>query len=291
MPGVSGVSVTDPPPFDTVIEQPPEDTGEEEELPPSSVCDYEEEEPNTATDPQPLVLEHWMCGVFGQAFDFDVFGFEADEGTWLRVWVRGSSLGSAANPRMFVLDDDEEFEIDETDSELSEEIDRTFKLDEDRELVVGLAEQQLAGDNFGPDNFWRMRVSIAKPPVRWDYEEQEPNDDLSEALLIDNGDRVYGNIESGASNDWFAVDVPEAGSEVVITTDSSTFGSPLNTEIEVRNEATGDVTVPTSRTRDRAVDFIAEEAGIYAIRVGSYSEKGSIPFWYVLDVSVNAPAE
>ena len=90
-PTIPGVNVTDPPPFDTAIDEPPEDTGEEEELPPSSVCDFVEVEPNRAVDPQPLPLEYWLCGAFGEALDSDAFGFEADEDTWLRLQVRASS--------------------------------------------------------------------------------------------------------------------------------------------------------------------------------------------------------
>ena len=294
-PTAPNVTVTDPPPFDTAAEEPPEDTGEDEDLPPSSVCDYEEVEPNTAVDPQPLTLEHWMCGTFGQALDADVFSFEADEDTWLRVWVRASSLGSFANPRLFIQDEDEEFNLDAVDSLFSEEIDRTFKLDEYRSMVVGLFEQNSGLDQFGEEYFWRMRVSVAKPPVRWDYEEDEPNDDSSEAMPIEAGDRIYGDIEKGTRNDWFALEVTEPNSEVTVETDSWSHGSPLNPEIEVRFEDETDAIDEayrhdSSTNYDAKVSFRAEEAGTYKIRVGSYDEKGGIPYWYVLDVSVS-PAE
>ena len=293
MPGAPGVSVTDPPPFDTAVDEPPEDTGEEEELPPSSLCDFEEVEPNGEfADPQPLALERWMCGTFGQALDADVFGFDVEEDTWVRVWVRASALGSLANPRLFVFDQEEEFTADATDSHRSEDIDRTFKVDEDREMGIGLFEQNIGSVQFGEDYFWRMRVSITKPPVRWDYEEEEPNDNRSEAMPIEAGDRLYGSIESGTRNDWFSLEIAEANSNVVIETDSWSHGSPLNPEIEVRFEDEDeDIDYSYSQgtsSFDAKVDFRAEEAGTYMIRVGSYTGQGGIPYWYVLDVSVSA---
>ena len=52
--------------------------------------------------------------------------------------------------------------------------------------------------------------------MRWDYEEEEPNDNRSEAMPIEAGDRLYGSIESGTKNDWFSLEIAEANSNVVI---------------------------------------------------------------------------
>jgi hypothetical protein len=297
MPVVPSVSVTDPPPFDTAIDEPPEDTGEEE-LPPSSLCDFEELEPNNdPDDPQDLPLERWMCGAFDVPMDGDVFGFEVDSDAWIRVWVRASALGSMANPRLFIFDEDDEFTGSFEDSFLSEDIDRTFKLDEARTMGIGLFEQNIGTVQFGEDYFWRMRVSITKAPVKWDLEEEEPNDSKDDAMSVANGDRIYGWVENGTKNDWFSLDVTEANTDVVVETDSWVHGSPLNPEIEVKGPDLEQIAIEdrhdTSSNFDAKVAFTADVPGEYLIRLGACCEanpssrKGGMPFWYVLDVSTS----
>ena len=306
MPTLPGVTVTDPPPFDTAVDEPEEDTGEEE-LPPSSQCDYQEEEPNNEfEDPQDLPLERWMCGAFDAPADGDVFGFDVESDAWIRVWVRASALGSMANPRLFVFDEDEEFTGSFEDSFLSEDIDRTFKLDEARTMGIGLFEQNIGTLQFGEDYFWRMRVSVTKAPVIWDYEESEPNDSKDDAMPIESGDRIYGYVENGTKNDWFALEISEANTDVVVETDAWIHGSPLNPEIEVKGPNLvpdgDDMVLETMGQEDRhdsssnfdaKVAFTAETPGEYLIRLGSCCErtpsrrKGGMPFWYVLDVSTS----
>ena len=264
-------------------------------------------EPNqNPEDWQDLVLDRWMCGAFLEPMDGDVFSFDVESDAWVRIWVRASALGSMANPRLFVYDEDDEFTGSFEDSFLSEDIDRTFKLDEARSLGIGLFEQNIGTLQYGEDYFWRMRVSITKAPVKWDYEEEEPNNSKADAMPVESGDRVYGWVENGTKNDWFALEIEEPYTDVVVETDAWVHGSPLNPELEVKGPELvlddGEYVLETIGQEDRhdsssnydaKVSFTAEVPGQYLIRLGACCErtpsrrKGGMPFWYVLDVSTS----
>jgi len=298
----TGGAVEDPPPFDTGIEDPTEieDTGDQ--LPPPAICTNMEEEPNDAVgDEQALPLEQWMCGYFGQVGDNDGFAFDIDRASWVRVRVRAEALGSLANPRAFIYDEDGEFEASFEDSYLTSDIDTTFLLDEPRELAIGILEQEIGSLQFGEEYQWRLMVSVVKAPVTWNQEEIEENDSRADANPVADGDRVFGRIEHGARYDWFELEVDDERTDVVIQTDSWMHGSPLSPEILIEGpdgeevDRASEHDVPSNR--DAKVSFTATEPGSYMIRVGSCcsgesARPGGLPNWYVLDVSATpAPAE
>ncbi len=294
MPGLPNVAVTDPPPFDTGVDDPPpEDTGEE--LPPASICLQQEVEPNNdIRDAQDVAMEEWMCGIFGEPADNDLFTFDVESDAWVRVWIRASELGSLANPRAFLYDEDEEFAASFEDSFLSEDIDRTFKLDKAREMYIGLLEQNTGSLQYGEEYDWRMRVSIVKAPVDWNTEEIEDNDSRDSANIVSDGDRVFGRVENGFRYDWYMLEVTEERTEVVVQTDAWIHGSPLNPEIMVEGPDGEEIdkrhTHDSSSNYDAKVAFTAMDTGEYLIRVGaccsgdSGGRGGGLPHWYVLDV-------
>jgi hypothetical protein len=295
MPALPGAVVDEPPPFDTAVDEPDEEVDTGDELPPATICANMEQEPNGEVDEaQELPLEQWMCGYFGELGDNDLFAFDIEEASWLRVWVRAQELGSLANPRAFLYDEDREFDASFEDSFLSADIDRTFKLDEGRELFLGILEQEVGSVQFGEEYEWRLRVSVVKAPVTWTSEEVEENDSRAEANPVVDGDRVFGRIEHGLRYDWFELEVTEDREDVSIETDSWSHGSPLNPEIMVEGpdgtEIGSAFTHDSASNFDAKVAFTATEPGTYKIRVGSCcagdgARPGGLPNWYVLDVS------
>ena len=298
LPTLPDVDVTPPPPFDTAMDETEEeeDTAGQVDLPPSSVCDFEEVEPNDLENPQDLPLEMWMCGNFGQPLDGDVFKFDFDTDAWVRLWIRAGALGSSAQPRIFIFDDDEEFNADiVTDG--TADLDRTFKLDEARALGIGLFEKELGSVAYGEEYFWRMRVSIVKSPVLpWNVDEEEPNDERDEAMTLYDGDRVFGFIEYGSRSDWYVVDVVEDGYDLVIDPESRSHGSPLHPTFRVWSEDATSETGMSSQTGEnpRTGDGpirVENASGRYWVQVGSNGGNGGIPFWYLLDVTLADPSE
>lgn len=288
-------TVEEPPPFDTGVDDPPDEDDTGDDLPPPQICANMEVEPNDAVgSEQELPLEQWMCGYFGDLGDNDGFIFDVERPSWVRVRVRAEELGSPANPRAFIYDEDGEFEASIEDSYLSSDIDTTFKLDEPRELAIGILEQESGSVQFGEDYEWRLMVSIVKAPVEWGVEEAEPNDARADANTVESGDRVFGRIEHGARYDWYQIEVPDERTDVVIETDSWIHGSPLNPEILVEGPDGEEVDRAFKHDAvsnyDAKVAFTATEPGPYLIRVGTCCEDstartGGLPSWYVLNVN------
>lgn len=303
MPGLPGGAgdVEEPPPFDTGVDEPTDEDDTGDALPPPQICTNMEEEPNDAVgDEQDLPLEQWMCGYFGDLGDNDGFIFDIERASWVRIRVRAEALGSPANPRAFIYDEDGEFEASLEDSYLTSDIDTTFKLDEPRELAIGILEQEIGSVQFGEEYEWRLMASIVKAPVVWNAEEFEPNDGRTDANPVADGDRVFGRVEHGARYDWFSLEVPDVRTDVVVQTDSWIHGSPLNPEIMVEGPDGEEVDRAyqhdASTNYDAKLAFTATEPGNYLIRVGTCcqgetSRTGGLPSWYVLDVSAEpAPA-
>ena len=289
--------------FDTAIEDPEEDSGVDD-LPPPSACAFDEIEPNgDVDDPQDLPLEAWMCGAFEIRADNDYFAFEIETESWIHLWVRAQDLGSFANPRAFLLDEnDASFSASLLDSFQSADLDYVIKLDKGRELNIGLLEQDtLYGEE---DYYWRMRVSVVKPPVEWNTEEPvddegvDFNNSRADADSIANGDRLFGRLERN-KNDYYSIELTDEPTFVSIQTESWVHGSPLNPCLTLVETPAGEIEDPTRVCThdtegkfDSQIEFTSTEAGSYIIKLdGTDSTQGGQPFWYVLDVRTEAASE
>ena len=168
-----------------------------------------------------------MCGVFGEPADNDFFVFDIEEESWIRIWVRATELGSFANPRAFLLDaDDSSFSASFVDV-----------------LLVGprphdqagpranaqdrLLEQEDGITQWGPDYYWRMRVSIrsrrSPGPLKSQWTDGDDFNNSSENPdILNDGDRVW--APEATTNDWYAVDIGDERTEVVVQTDSWSHG-------------------------------------------------------------------
>ena len=300
--------------FDTAIEEPEEDSGIEIPGPPSA-CAYDEIEPNDfITDPQYLPLEEWMCGAFEKSADNDYFTFDIEEESWIHIWVRAEELGSFANPRAFLLDEDSnDFSasllggaaISDEDEEqaFTADLDYFIKLDEPRTLNLSLTEQDTL---FGPDDYkWRLRVSIVKPPVTWNAEELvdengvDSNSSPSQAEELVDGMRLFGRLERIPERDFFYVDVTDERTKVTIETDSWMHGSPLNPCLIIVSNPDGPVDSDdqtwvckhdSASNYDAKLEFETRAAGRYTIKLTDGATdpgaSGGTPFWYVLNTSL-----
>jgi hypothetical protein len=270
------------------------DTGEVPDPPPYVGCTWPEDEPNNfITNPNPLELEEWACGVLGEPYDNDYFAFEVESAAWLRVWVRGSEILTDADPRAFILDEEGEFTATLEDGYLTSDIDNTFKLDQPRDMFISVLEQDgLSGDDYE----WEMRISIVKPPVTSNDEEVEPNDSRSTGTPIFDGTRMFGRVELIAKYDWYVLTVEDEKSSVSLDIEAYRFGSPLNAEILVEDPAGSEVLKEqyTDASVDPQVTFMALEPGEYKVRVGACCEDidaprhAGLPYWYVLSVGVTS---
>jgi hypothetical protein len=284
--------------FDTAIEDPIEDSGIEIPGPPSA-CAFDEIEPNgEITNPQYLPLEEWMCGAFTTPADNDYFAFEIPEESWIHIWARAEELGSFANLRAFLLDqDDGTFSANLVDGFLTADLNYVIKLDQGRDLNIGLLEQDGA---FGEDDFyWRMRVSVVKPPVSWNTTEWvddsgiDDNDTRLNADVIENGDRLFGRLERN-KNDYYVIEVPDERTKVTIQTDSWIHGSPLNPCLTIVETPEGPVEDTVRECKhdsesnfDSKISFTSRDPGEYIIKLDGYeTTQGGKPFWYVLDVDM-----
>ena len=95
---------------------------------------------------------------------------------------------------------------------------------------------------------------------------------------------------SGTTNDWYAVDIGDERTEVVVQTDSWSHGFP-STRLTVTGPDGETVDIASTHdsiyNRDAKVEFTALEPGRYLIKLDtSVTEAGGQPFWYVLDASM-----
>ena len=90
------------------------------------------------------------------------------------------------------------------------------------------ADQTFGG---GERHTYRLLVSEAKAPVEWSSEEIEPNDESSEALVVGDGDQIYGTMDNGVpleDFDWYRIAIPGGKHELTIDVDAFDHGSGAN---------------------------------------------------------------
>ena len=207
-----------PPPPDT------QDTGPEPD------CAVPEIEPNN-TDAEATLLpkETLGCGTIDAPLDIDNFVTEVDEEGWLSITTAARSIGSIADIQLFLN---------------PPEGSATFRQDDegttDASLLfpgtvgtwrIQVSEQQFSG---GEDFFYWVSVSTAKAPVEWDRGEVEPNDGLPDAMLVADGDSVFGDMDESGDGDWYRIDVPDIDLDgdgnpdkhtITVSVDGYTYGS------------------------------------------------------------------
>ena len=277
---------TDTSPTDSVFDS--EDTG------PEPPCAQPEEEPNgIVSEANEIELERWACGTFTEGLDLDYYRFEVETTDWIKVVVNAASMGSAADPMLY-LESDEEDSFDINNSEDSTDPWVLFPLWEADGWTAMLM------DSFGgsgEDYFYEMLVSIAKPPVIWNAEESEEeggpdegprNDMLSQAMDLEEGMVVFGRTGHSKDLDWYRIVTPAGKAQTTVRVQAFQHGSPLNSKLLLYdidgNEIDKVTSGETSYDRDPVMIRTTESSEEWYVVVRSEGSEG-LAHWYVIDVS------
>jgi hypothetical protein len=157
---------------------------------------------------------------------------------------------------------------------------------------VLITESNNQGDASG-SYFYDMLATAVKQPVKFSLSESEPNDDVGEALLVADGDRVFGEFSASLDNDWYRVIVPEGKHRVVFDIEAMQYGSAADVTATVQDIEGAEVGVylwgDTINEQDPLVELTSagDEVVLLNLRESSTANgRGGRPYWYVLDVSV-----
>ena len=284
----SDSAVTD---SDSDTDSPPDSPVDTSPEPP---CDVPEVEPNGLSDAQALPLEQWACGVFDVYLDVDGFTFDMPDAGWLRLNVKATSIGSAADVSVNFGEPDGDYGALVGGSYSSSDPFLVFYSDKARTFEAYLSE---AYYGYGEDYTWEMMASVEKPPVTWTMTETEPNDEKTEGTPMASGDVMYGTISEGSDFDWIKITIPDdAKHEVTVKVNASREGAPTDLRALaydpaatfVKSASTGE----NSYDRDPWLEFTTNQAGDWYVLLREEYEKGSPIYWYTVAVTVtDAPAE
>lgn len=261
---------------------------------PEPPCDVPEVEPNGITSPQALPLEQWACGVFDAYLDVDGFAFDVPDAGWVRLNVRATSIGSAADVSVNFGEPDGDYGALVGGSYSSTDPFLVFYTDEARSFEAYMSE---AYYGYGEDYTWEMMASTEKPPVTWTLDEVEPNDDKTEGMLMASGDVMYGTIADAADFDWIRISIPDAGKhDVSVKVTASREGAPTDLRALAYDPSGTFVKASSSGEntydRDPWLEFTTNEAGDWYVLFREEFEKGSPIYWYTVAVTVtDSPSE
>ena len=272
----------------------PDDSGPVDTSPPLP-CDVPEVEPNNPISAaQDLPMEKWACGTFSTGDIVEVFKFDNEEGGWLRVWGRAFEIGSVADILLSVASDDGLYGASRLSNPDSTDADMVFFVDRDYTFYATLAEQYgRSGDAYR----WEMMASMVKEPVEFDSTEAADNNSASTAGTVTFGDRVFGRIDSTTDVDWFAFDLPEGRTDLLIDVDAWYFGSPADTRIELFKpdgesfrESGSRADSPEGYDLDPYLSASVTEGGRWTVKIFPEPKSetgaggGGRAYWYVLKI-------
>ncbi|MCK6506422.1 hypothetical protein L6R53_24120 [Myxococcota bacterium] len=284
---------TGPPPDDTG-DTGPIDTG------PAAACDVPEVEPNHPYDnAQALPMEQWACGAFGEEDDgAEIFLFENEEPGWLRIWARAYEIGSLADITLSVTSTESPYAASRLSNPDSTDVMIVFPVDDEVELYATLNEQYgRGGEAYG----WNLMASQVKAPLEWTVEEQASNDSAASAQVVVDGDRVFGKMNSTTDYDWYALELPEGRSDIVVDIEAWKYGSPADIRLEFYRPDGTRYTWDSHTSEEGAYDLDPKltpsvtYGGTWTVKVmpevddqGSLEGGGGAAYWYVMDVSVES---
>ena len=281
----------DPDPLDTSTHD-SGDTAEHDSGPPPA-CDQPEVEPNNSVGTaNEISMESWSCGAITTSGDLDHFHFDVPEAGWLKVWVRGADFGSSSDLSLILQADEGEvsaqqsYQLGTTDPML------VVPIDAPGGWTAQVSDQY---GGYGEDFEWKMLATVAKAPVEWTVEEEEPFNSFDAAQAILAGDRVYGVVSSGTDRDWFKVTLPEGKSTISIDFDAWGYGSPLDAWVYLydaeQTKKTSSDHGNSAQDMDPILEFTTSTAGDWYILVkpDDGAAAGDL-YWYVFQVDVETTA-
>lgn len=261
---------------------------------PEPPCDVPEVEPNGLTSPQALPLEQWACGVFDAYLDVDGVAFDVPDAGWVRLNVRATVIGSAADVSVNFGEPDGDYGAIVSGSYSSSDPFLVFYTDQARSFQAFLSEAYLG---YGDDYTWELMASTTKPPVTWTMTEVEPNETSDEGTPMASGDVMYGTISAGSDFDWITINVPDdAKHSVSVKVTASREGSPANLRalaydpegVFAKSASSGE----NDYDLDPWLDFTTDQAGDWTVLLRQESAQGSPLYWYTVAVTItDSPSE
>lgn len=269
-----------------------EDSPGDTDTAPPPPCEFPELEPNNGPDDaNPLDMQAWGCGIFDVPYDFDMFEVTPTQGGWLKVDVDAVELGSPAAPFLFI----------ESESGLAAGADAGVETTDPLLVVpVPTAEPWVLSVNEGYNSSgeefeYRLRASVAKPPLEWDATLGETSKESPMQLEL--GERVYGVVDSAQTVHWVEIPVPSDGkTQLKVEVMAHRYGSPLNGRLAVfRPDDNGDLPTyasdyttedPSGSSWDPIMTLASEgeDSWVLSIKVNSGKATGEL-YWFVFQAT------
>lgn len=255
-------------------------------------CEVPEAEPNDAfAQATPIALEEEGCGDISRPFDLDNWTFTTDMPMWLGVYVEAAGVGSFADVAV-VLDDGEGGVTEARDSQASEDVALVIPVEAGTWNLLVTDQQTLGGEQ---GYYYDLLVTEDKEPVEWTAEEAESNDDLVDAHVLADEDRVFGTIAPRFDDDWYRVDVPTGPHTVTVWIEAYAWGSPANLVMELYGDAGAlQDTVWDGENgweKDPWASFDSDGDESWTFRLEEQDDRGGSTYWYVLGVDVKGADE
>ena len=281
------------------------DTAEQETGDPTNNlrCPQVEEEPNDNYEQaKDIELEQWLCGDFEKLIDLDNYRLTIAEDGWMKVWGRAASIGSTTDLMVTIK---EGYDIAPyTDSYGSTDPQMIVPVTAGGEYFASMQDQY---NGFSDTHLYEVMFSIAKPPVEYNSLEGETADNIGlnnspeNALTVEDGDVLFGQINDNYDRDWYAIALPEDQSATLtVTVTAFMEGSPLDPIIylypqaaltdpdfdiddytSVRNNGYGD-----PNNLDPTLSYTTAQGGTWGLLVRSNASTGSRFHWYTMAIDI-----
>lgn len=260
---------------------------------PEPPCDVPEIEPHSYGSPQELPLDQWACGYFESKFDYEYFRVETTQADWVRFQINASSIRSSADTTALIVDINDGLKYANVTGG-AETVDpfAVFPISAATTFHIVLGETYYG---YGDDYTWEMMATITKPPVTWDSEELEPNDEPDGAQSISGNEVVFAHSDYTGDLDNFKFNIPDGAERYVkVEVVAVSVGSPANMHVTAY-EPDGTARVgasagETSYDRDPILEFTADIAGDWVIELREDGNKGSPWYWYTVVVTIADPS-
>lgn len=256
---------------------------------PVGPCAVPEIEPNgSEAQAQLLPLESQGCGSFVGDLDLDYWLIDFEQDGWLSVELEARSIGSLADPGL-LLTSEGGMSAHVGDSTSGEDIRLIFPSGPERYHAL-VAELQ-AGQG-GENHDYEIMASWAKAPISWNRDEVEPNDVFGAGQVVEDGDLLFGWLNSSIDSDWYQIELAAGKQTVILDLDAWEFGSAGDFKLILYNEAQESLGTWYSGEvgweLDPYVEITVPGNQILSLRVAEQRERFSALCWYVLDVKVES---
>ncbi len=254
---------------------------------PPGPCAYPESEPNNALlDANELLLEAEACGSFHEAFDVDFWQFDLPQDSWLSVTVQAQQLGSWSDVTL-VLTHEGSGAVEKRDNEQDTDVFLLYPALAGSYLGM-VGEQNGQGDEAGYT--YGLRASVAKNPVSFNREEDEPNATAEQAQELADGDALFGFADAAWDTDWYVIDVPAGKHYLDIDMQAYSFGSAGNFKVSLYDASLTKLTDAwigqLGWELDPYLSWTSSGSEELYVHVVEQSSRGGRGYWYLLDVTL-----